>query len=80
MKVDPRFTSQRCSACGVVDREARESQAVFRCRSRGFACTADVDAALNIRLAAGHAVTARGGPPLGEPANPGPRRDLRFVE
>ncbi len=26
VKVDPRLTSQRCSACGVVDREARESQ------------------------------------------------------
>ncbi|WP_222719998.1 RNA-guided endonuclease InsQ/TnpB family protein [Actinokineospora xionganensis] len=33
VKVDPRFTGQRCSACGVVDREARESQAAFRCRS-----------------------------------------------
>ncbi|MGH3861684.1 RNA-guided endonuclease InsQ/TnpB family protein [Actinokineospora sp.] len=76
LKVDPRFTSQRCSACGTVDREARESQAVFRCRSCGFACNADVNAALNIRLAAGHAVTARGGPPLGEPVNREPQRDL----
>ncbi|SDI34277.1 Transposase [Actinokineospora alba] len=75
VKVDPRFTSQRCSACGVVDREARESQAAFRCRSCGFACNADVNAALNIRLAAGHAVTARGGPPSGEPANREPQRD-----
>ncbi|MGH3861755.1 zinc ribbon domain-containing protein [Actinokineospora sp.] len=32
VKVDPRFTSQRCSACGVVDRGARESQAVFDSR------------------------------------------------
>ncbi len=76
VKVDPRYTSQRCSACGVVDREARESQAVFRCRSCGFAANADVNAALNIRLAAGHAVTARGGPPLGGPANREPQRDL----
>ncbi|MGH3860468.1 RNA-guided endonuclease InsQ/TnpB family protein [Actinokineospora sp.] len=79
MKVDPRFTSQRCSACGVVDREARESQAAFRCRSCGFACNADVNAALNIRFAAGHAVTARGGPPLGGPANREPQRDLHLV-
>ncbi|WP_446678432.1 RNA-guided endonuclease InsQ/TnpB family protein [Actinokineospora xionganensis] len=79
VKVDPRFTSQRCSACGVVDREARESQAVFRCRSCGFACNADVNAALNIRLAAGHAVTARGGLPLGEPANREPQRDFLLV-
>ncbi|WP_246476647.1 RNA-guided endonuclease InsQ/TnpB family protein [Actinokineospora xionganensis] len=55
IKVDPRFTGQRCSACGVVDREARESQAAFRCRSCGFARNADVNAALNIRCAAGHA-------------------------
>ncbi|MGH3860247.1 RNA-guided endonuclease InsQ/TnpB family protein [Actinokineospora sp.] len=75
VKVDPRFTSQRCSACGVVDREAPESQAVFRCRSCGFAANADVNAALNIRFAAGHAVAARGGPPLGEPANREPQRD-----
>ncbi|WP_376771692.1 zinc ribbon domain-containing protein [Actinokineospora xionganensis] len=79
VKVDSRFTSQRCSACGVVDREARESQAVFRCRSCGFACNADVNAALNIRIAAGHAVTARGGPPLGEPTNREPQSDYLLV-
>ncbi|WP_312880489.1 transposase [Actinokineospora xionganensis] len=79
VRVDPRFTSQRWSACGVVDRGARESQAVFRCRSCGFACNADVNAALNIRFAAGHAVTARGGPPLGEPGNREPQRDLLLV-
>ncbi|SDI38473.1 Transposase [Actinokineospora alba] len=76
VKVDPRYTSQRCSACGIVDREARESQAAFRCRSCGFAANADVNAALNIRHAAGHAVTARGGPPLGELMNREPQRDL----
>ncbi|MGH3863219.1 RNA-guided endonuclease InsQ/TnpB family protein, partial [Actinokineospora sp.] len=74
VKVDPRFTSQRCSACGIVDREARESQAAYRCRSCGFAANADVNAALNIRFAAGHAVTARGGPPLGGLANREPQR------
>jgi transposase len=58
-KVSPAFTSQRCSACGQVDRKSRESQAVFRCTACGFACHADVNAARNI--AAGHAVTARGG-------------------
>jgi putative transposase len=79
VKVDPRFTSQRCSACGVVDRGARESQAVFRCRSCGFACNADVNAALNIKHAAGHAVAARGGPPLGEPVNREPQHDHLLV-
>jgi putative transposase len=58
-KVNPALTSQRCSACGQVDRDSRESQAVFRCTACGFACNADLNAAKNI--AAGHAVTARGG-------------------
>jgi putative transposase len=57
-KINPAFTSQQCSACGQVDRNSRESQAVFRCTACGYACNADVNAARNI--AAGHAVTARG--------------------
>jgi putative transposase len=71
-KISPAFTSQTCSACGTRDREARESQASFRCRSCGHAENADVNAAKNI--AAGHAVTARGGPPqLGRPLNREPQ-------
>ena len=58
-KVRPAYTSQRCSACGHVDGDSRESQARFACTACGFACNADVNAARNI--AAGHAVTARGG-------------------
>jgi len=66
-KVKPHYTSQRCSACGQVDRGSRESQAVFRCTACGFAGNADVNAALNI--AAGHAVTARGGDGVARPVN-----------
>ena len=58
-KVTPALTSQRCSACGHVDAKSRESQARFVCTACGFACHADLNAAINI--AAGHAVTARGG-------------------
>ena len=58
-KVKPHYTSQRCSACGQVDRDSRKSQALFRCTACGFADHADVNAAINI--AAGHAVAARGG-------------------
>ena len=58
-KVKPQYTSQRCSACGQVDANSRESQARFVCTACGYACNADVNAAQNI--AAGHAVTARGG-------------------
>ena len=66
-KIKPHYTSQRCSACGQVDRDSRESQAVFRCTACGFACNADVNAAMNI--AAGHAVTARGGDGVARPVN-----------
>jgi transposase len=57
-KIPAAYTSQTCSQCGTRDREARESQAVFRCRSCGFEANADVNAAINI--AAGRAVNARG--------------------
>jgi putative transposase len=70
-KVSPALTSQRCSACGRVDRDSRESQAVFRCTACGFACHADVNAAINI--AAGHAVTARVGDGAARPVNREPQ-------
>ena len=66
-KVSPAWTSQRCSACGQVDRGSRESQAVFRCAACGFVGHADVNAAINI--AAGYAVTARGGDGVTRPLN-----------
>jgi putative transposase len=68
-KVNPAYTSQRCSRCGIVDREARESQAAYRCRSCGYRANADHNAARNI--AAGHA--ARGGLVLAEPVNREPQ-------
>ena len=70
-KISPALTSQRCSACGRVDRGSRESQAVFRCTACGFAANADVNAAINI--AAGHAVTARGGDGVTRPVNREPQ-------
>ena len=73
-KVPPAFTSQRCSACGHVDRESRESQARFRCTACGYACNADWNAARNI--AAGHAVKARGGDGNSRPANREPQLTL----
>ena len=70
-KINPAFTSQRCSACGQVDPKSRESQAVFRCTACGYACHADINAAKNI--AAGHAVTARGGDGVARPVNREPQ-------
>ena len=76
-KINPAFTSQRCSACGQVDRSSRESQAVFRCTACGYACHADINAAKNI--AAGHAVTARGGHGAARPVNREPQLLLPSV-
>ena len=70
-KISPAFTSQRCSACGEVDAKSRESQARFTCTACGYACNADVNAARNI--AAGHAVTARGGVRDAGPVNREPQ-------
>ena len=66
-KINPAYTSQTCSACGIRDAKSRESQARFVCRSCGYTENADVNAAINI--AAGHAVTARGGRALARPVN-----------
>lgn len=46
--VDPRHTSETCSACGHVDGANRVSQAVFRCLGCRFTCDADLNAAFNI--------------------------------
>jgi transposase len=70
-KVSPAYTSQRCSACGYIAAESRKSQALFACVACGFACNADVNAAMNI--AAGHAVTARGGDGAARPVNREPQ-------
>jgi transposase len=70
-KVSPAFSSQRCSACGHVDAKSRESQARFVCTACSFACNADVNAARNI--AAGLAVTARGGDGVTRPVNREPQ-------
>jgi transposase len=88
IRVDPAYTSQCCSACGIVDREARESQAVFRCRACGHAGNADVNAARNIETASPtarcarvggaprRAVAAREGPCVGGPVHREPQTDL----
>jgi transposase len=70
-RVNPAFTSQRCSACGHLAPESRESQALFRCIACAYTDNADVNAAKNI--AAGHAVTARGGLGDARPVNREPQ-------
>ncbi|MGW3150301.1 zinc ribbon domain-containing protein [Streptomyces sp. NPDC001177] len=54
--------SQRCSACGFVTAGYRESQVVFLCKAAGCGhrTHADVNAAINIKHAAGYAVSVCG--------------------
>lgn len=70
-KVKAAWTSQTCAECKTVDKEARESQAVFRCRTCGHTAHADLNAARNIgagnlaasnpsSTAVGRTVAARG--------------------
>ncbi len=50
--VDPRHTSQRCSACGHTSKDNRRSQSRFECQSCGHRENADRNAARNIMLKA----------------------------
>ena len=47
IRVDPRYTSQTCSACGVVDKASRSLER-FRCTACGHTMDADHNAAINI--------------------------------
>src|SRR5260221_9537443 len=51
-EVDPRYTSQRCAACGHTEKANRRSQAEFLCCACGHAAHADVNAAINVSVAA----------------------------
>ncbi len=66
--VDPRHTSQRCSACGHTERGNRKG-ARFWCRVCGHQDNADRNAALNIRdrHLVGWASGPTGGPPVNWP-------------
>ena len=48
IEVDPRNTSRRCSSCGYIAQDNRESQAVFLCKACGYSNNADHNAAINI--------------------------------
>jgi len=52
-KVRATYTSMKCSICGWIDKNSRDSQAGFCCVHCGFVCNADENAAINI--AAGRA-------------------------
>lgn len=60
IKINPKNTSCKCSACGHTEKGNRKSQAVFHCLKCGLIMNADDNAAINIQ-AAGLAVLAFGG-------------------
>jgi putative transposase len=62
------YTSQRCSECGHLAAESRQSQTAYRCVACGWTGNADYNAARNI-AAAGQVVAARGGQGSPGPVN-----------
>lgn len=73
--VEPKYTSQRCAACGHIEADNRKSQTVFLCLSCGHRAHADLNASTNILTAAGHAVEACGGIGHGPPIEAGTCRE-----
>ena len=47
--VDARYTSQKCSHCGHIDRSNRKNQTQFKCTRCGYTLNADLNASFNIR-------------------------------
>jgi putative transposase len=66
-RIPAAYTSQRCSACGHVAAESRQSQTAYRCVACAWTGNADYNAARNI--AAGQVVAARGGQGTPRPVN-----------
>jgi len=50
VKVDPRYTSQRCSECGHTEKANRKTRDEFECKACGHTACADINGAMNIRL------------------------------
>jgi transposase len=50
VKINPQYTSQRCSKCGFTDERNRPSQSVFKCISCGYERNADYNASQNISI------------------------------
>ena len=53
IKVDPKYTSQRCSCCGHISKENRQTRSKFECVECGLQKNADYNASINILNAIG---------------------------
>lgn len=69
--VDPRFTSQRCSRCGLIDKKNRDNGR-FKCISCGFELSADLNASRNISLLGAALFSSRSNASKGRPPVNGP--------
>ena len=49
VKIDPSYTSQRCSECGYIQNN-RQNQSTFECQQCSFKVHADYNAAKNISV------------------------------
>jgi len=58
IKVDPKYTSQKCSSCGHISKENRQTQAQFICTKCHTTLNADYNASVNILNAVGTTVKA----------------------
>ena len=47
-KVNPQYTSQKCSCCGHISKENRKTQSRFKCINCNFTMNADLNASINI--------------------------------
>ena len=74
--VNPRYTSQRCNACGAVDKENRKSQSSFVCVSCGHMDNADSNAALNILTAGQAGLACESNRTSGRKQEPSGQREL----
>ncbi len=59
IKVNPQYTSQKCSSCGHISKENRISQAKFKCTKCGLEINADYNASLNILNSTGVGTTLK---------------------
>jgi putative transposase len=77
-QINPQYTSQTCSVCGVADGKSRRSQARFVCTGCGHADNADVNAAKNI-LSLGLKDLGGGGTLTSNGQSPGVRQETAHV-
>lgn len=50
IKINPEYTSQRCSKCGFIHKDNRSTQSEFECLQCGFKENADYNASQNISI------------------------------